>query len=381
MRGSVQKYTGKRGTSWYAVVDLPPDPATGKRRQKRVSAKTRRECETLIAELLAATNSGSSVAKDKATVAEFVDRWLEATEANVKPATARRYSDLMRLHVLPVIGGIQMQRLSALHIQELHARWREKGLSPTSCYHAHYILHRALSQAVRWRMLATNPCKLVDAPRRSTPETKTWDLAQVSAVLTAAASDDLEALWRLALLAGMRRGELLGLQWDDVDFERGTLAVRRTLSRGKGGSWELGTPKTTSGRRSIALPPSVVESLKRHRVQQLERRLALGPVWQDHGFVFTNAIGGPLHVNSLVARFGKLVAAAGVPRIRFHDLRHTSATLLLAQGVHPKIVQERLGHANIAMTLDRYSHVTMDMQRDAADALDATLKRNAEAAS
>ncbi|MBA2595195.1 MAG: site-specific integrase, partial [Chloroflexia bacterium] len=140
-------------------------------------------------------------------------------------------------------------------------------------------------------------------------------------------------------------------------------------------------PKTTSGRRSIALPPSVVESLKQHRVQQLERRLALGPIWQDHGFVFTNHVGGPLHVNSLVARYGKLVAADGVPRIRFHDLRHTSATLLLAQGVHPKIVQERLGHANIAMTLDRYSHVRFDMQREGADALDAALDRKAEAAS
>jgi integrase len=374
MRGSIQKHVGKRGVSWYAVVDLPPDPATGKRRQKRVSAKTRRECEERMAALIAAPNTGAAVSVDKTTVAAFVERWLASNEANVKPSTARRYRDLLRLHVLPVIGALPLVRTTPLHVQELHAAWRAKGLSPTSCYHAHYILHRVFAQAVRWRILPNNPCDFTDAPRRGTTELQVWNATQVAAVLSACAGDDLEALWRLALLTGMRRGELLGLRWDDVDLERGVLAVRRTLSRGQGGMWEIGSPKTTSGRRSIALPPSARESLQRHRLRQLERRLALGLAWHDEGYVFTNATGGPLHVNSLAHRFGKLIERASVPRIRFHDLRHTSATLLLAQGVHPKIVQERLGHANIAMTLDRYSHVTMDMQRQAADALDAALQ-------
>jgi integrase len=172
----------------------------------------------------------------------------------------------------------------------------------------------------------------------------------------------------------MRRGELLGLRWDDVDLDRGVLAVRRTLGRGQDGRWEIGSPKTKSGRRSIALPPSARESLQRYRLRQLERRLALGPAWQDEGNVFTNETGGPLHVNRLAYRFTKLIERARVPRIRFHDLRHTSATLLLAQGVHPKIVQERLGHAKISMTLDRYSHVTMDLPRQAANALGAALQ-------
>jgi integrase len=152
------------------------------------------------------------------------------------------------------------------------------------------------------------------------------------------------------------------------------LAVRRTLSRGKGGTWELGQPKTTSGRRSISLPDSCVVTLRKHRAAQNAERLRLGPLWEDNGFVFTNDLGGPLPVNSLMSQYEKLITTAEVPRIRFHDLRHTSATLLLAQDIHPKIVQERLGHADIGMTLNRYSHVTPSMQWEAAEALDKAIE-------
>src|SRR5207249_2106797 len=172
---------------------------------------------------------------------------------------------------------------------------------------------------------------------------------------------------------GMRRGEILALKWEDIDFKKGKLAVKRTLSRGKGGTFIFGEPKTAHGRRSIALPRSVVESLHRHRIQQVEKRLELDELktaYHDNDLVFANAIGEHIHPNSLDYRFKKLIAKAGVPKIRFHDLRHTSATLMLANNVHPKIVQERLGHADVSMTLNRYSHVTMDMQRGAADRLD-----------
>lgn len=179
---------------------------------------------------------------------------------------------------------------------------------------------------------------------------------------------------RLALLRTVgyidRRGELLGLKWQDIDLDRGSLAVRRMLSRGKSGTWEVGRPKTASSRRSIALPESCVVALRKHRVAQNTERLRLGELCEDHGFVFTKRTGGPLNVNSMALQFEKLTTAVGLPKIRLHDLRHTSATLLMAKGVHPKIVQERLGHADISMTLNRYSHVTPDMQRLAADTLD-----------
>lgn len=235
------------------------------------------------------------------------------------------------------------------------------------------MLHRVLKQAERWGIVSRNVGSMVDAPRRTFPEITTWNLEQVNRFFAVSDQHDLAALWRLALLTGMRRGELLGLKWENLDLDRGTLAVRRTISRGKEGRWELGQPKTAAGRRSIALPASCVTSLRKHRARQNAERLRLGELWEDHGFVFTNRTGNMLHVNSLGHAFGKLTEASGLPVIRFHDLRHTSATLLLAQGVHPKIVQERLGHADITMTLNRYSHVTPDMQRMAADTLDAAL--------
>ena len=243
-------------------------------------------------------------------------------------------------------------------------------MSPTTVGLLHCILHRALKQAVRWELLTRNVTEAVDPPREATPEYVTWNERQVAAFLTVADQHELAALWRLALLTGMRRGEILGLKWEDADLVRGSLAVRRTLSRGVGGTFEFGQPKSAHGKRSIALPRSVVESLQRHRRKQIERRLAVGPAYTDHGLVFANELGSPLGPTNLAYHFKKLIARTGLPDIRFHDLRHTSATLMLANGEHPKIVQERLGHADVSMTLNRYSHVTMDMQRDAADRLD-----------
>jgi len=361
----------RRGDAWTTLVDLPRDPVTGKRRQKRITAPTKRACKELALRVLQDAEAGLLSGAERVTVGEYLDRWLASVEPNLRPSTFRRYSDLMRQHVVPVVGNVRLIKLAPLDVQRLYASKLEAGLSPSSVHLLHNILHRALKQAMRWGMLSRNVTEAVDAPQPVKPECKTWDAAQTATVLAAAAHDDLEAFWRLALLCGLRRGELLGLQWPDVDLARGTLAVRRTLSRGKGGSWELGAPKTAHGRRSIALPASCVESLRRHRIQQLERRLELGEIWQDRDFVFTNQTGGPFHVNTLVRRFRALTARAGVPAIRFHDLRHTSATLLLAGGVHPKVVQERLGHADVGITLNRYSHVSPQMQRDAADTLDA----------
>ncbi len=369
MRGHITK----RGDAWTAIVDLPPDPATGKRRQKRITARTRREVEALVAELIHKAETGGFTDAGRITVREFFDRWLETAAPTLRAATVRRYRDLARLHITGTIGSVKLAKLAPGDVQRLYAGRLAAGLSPTSVRHVHGLLHRALGDAVRWGLLHRNVTEAVDPPRRSTPEAQTWNAEQVAHVLTAAVGDDFEPLWRLALLAGMRRGELLGLRWTDVDLDAGTLSVRRTLSRGESSRLESGEPKTASGRRRIALPGSVVESLRRHRIRQVEYRLAVGPAFEDQGLVFTNETGGPLHPNSLTIRFRKLIAAGSVPKIRFHDLRHTCATLLLSQGVHPKVVQERLGHADIAMTMNLYSHVTPDMQRDAADRLDALL--------
>jgi integrase len=276
------------------------------------------------------------------------------------------------LHIVSEIGNTPLSKLLPGDVQRLYARKLET-LAPTTVRYIHAILHHALDDAVKWGLLNRNVTDAIEAPKKVRNEMQVWSMEEVGRVLRAAADDPLEALWRVAIFTGMRRGELLALKWSDIDLENSSLSVQRSLSRGMTSRLEEGEPKSHSGRRRIALSASVVESLKRHRVRQLEYRLGLGEAYQDHGYVFVNETGGYIHPNTLYRRYHELVARAGVPEIRFHDLRHTSATLLLAEGVHGKIVQERLGHSNIAMTLDLYSHVTADMQRQAADALEAAI--------
>jgi integrase len=373
MQGSIQKRVGKRGVTWTAVVDLPPDPLTGKRRQKRLAATTKQEIERLVAEHIQRVTSGSYADAGKLTLRAYLARWLAALEG-VSPATRRRYADLVRLHVVPVLGARLLVKLTPLDVQALYADRKASGLSPTSINLLHNMLHRALKQAVDWDLLPRNPTERVKAPRPAAPEPATWDATQVARFLAAADQTDDAALWRVALCTGMRRSELLGLAWADVDLERGVLNVRHARKRGEENRWETGAPKTRKGRRQIALPPSAVDALRQHRKAQLEYRLLLGGAYRDQGYVFAGDQGQPLHPNGLDHRFRRLVADAGLPWIKLHGLRHTNATVSLAAGEHPKIVQERLGHSTISMTLDRYSHVTESMQWEAAQRLDALLK-------
>jgi integrase len=373
MHGSIQKRVGKRGgVTWTAVVDCPPDPVTGRRRQKRLSAPTKRELERRVAEHIQAVARGTYADPGRLTVADFLTRWLASLDG-VAPATRRRYHDLLHRHVLPALGSRPLGQLTPLDLQALYAARQAAGLAPTTVHLLHNVLHRALEQAVRWDLLARNPASRVQAPRPRPVAPRAWDAAQAAAFLRAAAQTPEAALWLLALTTGMRRSELPGLRWEDVDLEHGTLSVRHARKRGAGGGWELGPPKTRRSRRQLALGPAVVAALRQHRARQAAARLAAGPAWADTGYVFTGPAGQPLHPNALQARYRRLVAAAGVPYLPLHGLRHTYATLALASGEHPKIVQERLGHSSISMTLDRYSHVTPSLQRAAAERFEALL--------
>lgn len=375
MRGSITK----RGDSWTAIVDLPPDPATGKRRQKRVTARTKREVESKVAELIQKTHIGF-VDAGRVTVHQFLADWMPAAETTLRASTARRYADAIRLHIEPQLGNIRLSKLAPGDLQSLYTNRLAAGLSPTTVHHLHAILHRALDQAVKWGYVMRNVADAVDPPRRNRPEMRCWSSEEVTRVLRAAEGDEYEALWHLALTTGMRRGELLGLRWSDVDLDAGSLSVARTLSRGKTSRLEAGEPKTQAGRRRVALPASTVARLRRHQTRQKAVWLEVGPAYADRNLVFATVNGTPIHPNTLARAFGRLITKAAVPRIRFHDLRHTSATVLLARGEHPKVVQERLGHASIRETLDRYSHVSKDMQQRAAAHFDSLLEEGGDEA-
>jgi integrase len=367
-RHYIRKREGPQGITWYATVDLSRDPKTGKRRQKHVSGPTRKACEAEIARILERDERGEAVVASRITVREFIDQWLEAAKPSLKASSYRGYREKMKL-LMPLIGDRQLSKLTPLHVQAALTKLLDEGRSPTTVHHAFTIFSTGISQALKWGLVTRNVCNAVDPPRRAKPEMKTWTREEAMAVLATAAGDRFEALWRLAITAGMRRGELLGLRWIDVDLQRGVLSVRHTLVRGEGNVWESSTPKSASGNRVITLGADDIDALTRHRDRQ---RLARTP--NPHGLVFTGATGEPVHHTTLSRQFDQLTARAGVRKIRFHDCRHTCATLLLEAGIHPKIVQERLGHSSISMTLDRYSHVTESVQQVASDRLDELLK-------
>jgi integrase len=367
-RHYIRKREGPQGTTWYATVELSRDPKTGKRRQKHVSAATRKACEAEIARLLERDRSGDQVTPSRITVGELFDQWLAAVKPTVREASYITYRT-WTTRIRPFIGELPLSRLSPLHVQSMMSALLEEGLSPTTVKQIYAILNMALKQAVRWGLIHRNVCQAVDPPRISKMEMVTWNRSEVMQVLAVAADDDLEALWRLALTTGMRRGELLGLRWIDVDLQRGVLAVRHTIVQGDHGRMVSSTPKSASGQRSIAIGAGDVDALIRHRDRQRIERTP-NPL----GLVFITQTGRSINPKTLAARFDDLTARAGVRRIRFHDMRHTCATLLLEADVHPKVVQERLGHSSISMTLDRYSHVSESVQQAAAERLNELLK-------
>lgn len=301
--------------------------------------------------------------------------WLDTVKPTVRPRTHKRYAELMTLHAIPLLGKTSLAKLSAQQVQALYAAKLAAGLSPTTVRHLATVLHGALAQAERLGLVARNPVALVDPPRNAETEMRVLAPEQVQALLRAVQGDRLEALYVVAVSTGLRQGELLALRWRDVDLAGGALSVRATLQRTKNQGYVLCAPKTKQSQRRIILGAVATTALRAHRARQAEERLAMGEAWDSSlDLVFPNTLGKPMDgTNLLHYHFYPLLKRSGLPRIRFHDLRHTAATLLLGRGVNPKIVSEMLGHASISITLDVYSHVLPAMQAQAAAAMDDAL--------
>jgi integrase len=373
MKGSVVK----RGDSYSIVLEVEHDPITGRRRQKWTSGyKTKREAERALSEAVTAAHAGVYVEPTKQNLRDFVEDWIAAIGPTLRPATLYSYDRNLRLHVLPRLGSVQLRRIDGGMLNSLYAQLLADGkqsnggggLSARSVRYVHTIVHRAFRDAVRWGRITRNPADAADPPRASAtarPTMKTWSAEELRAFLDYTAEHRLHAAFVTLATTGMRRGETLGLRWCDVDLTAGRLSIVQTVIA-VNHDVRIGSPKTARGRRTVALDPGTIAELRRHRQQQLAERLIMGAGFTDHGLVFCRPDGGPLHPERFSRTFEIEAARAGLPKIRLHDLRHTWATLALGAGEHPKVVQERLGHANVSITLDVYSHVTEGLHSDAA---------------
>ncbi len=339
----------------------------GRLERRYVSGKTRREVEEKLTKAKAQRDGGLVLETANLNLGKYLERWLsDSVKDSVRSSTYESYAWLITTYVIPALGSIKLKALTPAHVQAFYRSKLDAGLSPRTVQYTHAVLHRALKQALRWNLVPRNVTEAVDPPRLTKKEIQHLTLEQATTFLKVVSEDRFEALFVLAITTGLRRGELLGLKWADVDLDRGVLSVRRALSP-KGRTFNR--PKNAKG-RSIQLTPVAVETLKRHRVTQNEERSRLRDVWQEQGLIFPSQVGTPMNPSNFINRsFKPLLKRAELPSLRFHDLRHTFASLMLSNGEHPKIVQEILGHAQISLTLDTYSHALPSMQSGAVGRL------------
>ncbi len=349
----------------------------GRRRISRVLpvGANRRDAERVREELVRSERDGRLLGTPRQTVEMYLRSWLAGTAANtLRPRSLERYTSIVEQHILPTAGQLQLDRFSEQHVVKLHELWA-RSVSPATVRYHHSVLRSAFRQAVDWRLIDRNPARAVHPPRRMRRPMRALSTAEARHLLDGAHGDELEALYTLALTTGMRLGELLGLKWEDVELRppNARVSVQRSLVR-VSGTWLFGEPKSERSRRGVALSARASATLRAHRLRQNRQRLAAGPSWADHDLVFAGDNGEPLYGAHITERCLKpLLRRLGLPLRRFHDLRHTAATLLLTQGINPKVVSEMLGHASVELTLDNYSHVLPDMQAQVAVAMDTAL--------
>jgi integrase len=354
--------------TWCATISVGYT-SEGQRKRRTLFGESKQDVQNKLAKVANNLAHQRDIDPQRIKLGEYLDRWLkDAARQRVRDTTYANYERVIKNHIKPHLGGVPLAKLTAFQIHGLYSSLGQLGKSAETIRLTHAVLHRALKQAVRWRLIPFNMAADVDRPRAAKSEVTPLSATQVNELLSAARGDRLEALYALAVTAGMRLGELLGLQWSDVDLKGRAVMVQHSLQE-LAGKLTLTEPKTNRGRRRIELPQLAVVALNQHRKRMLKEGLA-GVSW-----VFPNASGGPWRRSHFHAQqYKPLLKRAKLPPIRFHDLRHTSATLLLSQGVHPKVVQERLGHSQISVTLDTYSHVLPTMQLEAATKFDELLK-------
>jgi integrase len=374
MKGHIRE----RSPGHWAIILDQRDSATGKRKRKWHTFKgTKREAQIECARLISEMKGGAYIEPSKMTLAQFLERWLDNVTPRISPRTHERYAEIVRKNIIPVLGSIQLPKLRPAHIARAYSdalaggrRDGKGGLAPTTVIYMHRIIKQALGQAVRWELLARNPADAVDPPKAERRTLSTYDMAQTAALLDALRGSRLRFPVLIAVMCGLRRGEIVALRWKDIDLAAGRMAVVASAEQTTTGV-RYKPPKSGKG-RSVALSETVLAELRQHRLAQAEELLRLGARQSDMTFVYTRQDGEPMQPRSLSQMWA--ATDTGLPRIPFHNLRHAHATHLLAMGVHPKVASERLGHSRVGITLDLYSHVLPGMQEDAAARVDAALQ-------
>jgi integrase len=345
-------------------------------KRRYVTGKDRDEVRQKLTKAMADRDGGLVFNAGVLTVGEYLERWLkDSVQGTVRTSTYEVYGYMVHPHIVPGLGRLKLKDLNPAHVRAFYRDRLDAGLSPATVHKMHVVLHKALDGAVSDGLIPRNASKGVKVPQAATrKEIRPLTSEQARDLFDAARGDRLEALYVLAVATGLRQGELLALKWEDVELEEAVLRVRRTLTR-SGGKVEAGPPKTPNSRRSVGLTSRAVEALRAHLARQLAEMEEMGSLYRPGGLVFANEVGGIINPSNLRNRhLARLLKRAGLPKIRFHDLRHTCATLLLTKNVNPKIVSEMLGHSSISVTLDTYSHVLPTMRENAVRALEEALK-------
>jgi integrase len=361
---------------WVGQLNLGRE--NGKRKRRYVYGQTAEEVRKTLNQLKVDHDKGLPVGRTDAprTVGAYLTYWLEnRLRVRARPRSYESFEILIRRHIAPALGKIPLRDLQPSAIQKFLNEKSNAGLSAQTVCHLRTVLRSALNQALKENAIARNPAMLVDPPRIPDREIHPLSPDDARQLLQAVEQDRLQAIYTVALSLGLRRGEVLGLKWSDINFEAKTLSVARSLQRISGKLTEVET-KTKRSRRTLVMPEVVIASLRRHRARQAQERLVVGPDWSDADLVFTTELGTPIDPRNLLRSYKRILKNSNLPKARFHDLRHSAASLLLAQGVQLRTIMEILGHSSIALTANLYSHVLDNLKRDAAEKMDAIFAKN-----
>lgn len=385
--GSIRKITttrnGKQYTYWQARYTAGYDPGTGKQIQRSITGKTQKEVAEKLKATTSAIDCGSYIEPNKQTLGQWLDIWVDTYLLNIKPRTLDIYKSDIRLHIKPLLGAVRLDMLDAPTIQAAYIKLlrpsknHPKGLSPKTIKNIHGVLHKALRQAVLIGYIRFNPADACVLPRIEKAKIVPFDDDQVALFLKETQGTRFEAIFVTTLFTGVREGEILGLTWDCVDFERSIITIDKQmqLHQEKGCKAYHLVPTKNDKMRTIVAAPTVMTLLKRHRMVQAQQKLMVGAAWGNtDNLVFTDALGNPLMKSTVYREFKKVAAAIGRPDARFHDLRHTFAVASLRSGDDIKTIQGNLGHATASFTLDVYGHVTMQMKQASAARMEEYIK-------